>query len=310
MKKFVHKTIGFITFFCLLLFLTVFLNKYFSNFKIENNKHMLVIGHSHSECAYNDSLINGLINYSQSGDSYFYTYFKTKLLIDNNPQIDKVFIEFSNNQIEKHMDEWIWDDNFMLSKFPKYALFMDRVALNLLIENNPDCFKQSIVSVFKNNIKMLFKGLKYTNEIGGYRHLIRDKTDSLVANLALNNDPIDESQELSQNNIEYLQKIIKYCEQKEIKVFFIRSPLHKKYSENQNENLFQEILTNQFATVEFLDFSKFPLTNSQFGDLQHLNYKGAKIFSDWFAGLLNKGLLEKENKQTWIDDAINSRTIN
>ena len=310
MKKFVHKTIGFITFFCLLLFLTVFLNKYFSNFKIENNKHMLVIGHSHSECAYNDSLINGLINYSQSGDSYFYTYFKTKLLKDNNPQIDKVFIEFSNNQIEKHMDEWIWDDNFMLSKFPKYALFMDRVALNLLIENNPDCFKQSIVSVFKNNIKMLFKGLKYTNEIGGYRHLIRDKTDSLVANLALNNDPIDESQELSQNNIEYLQKIIKYCEQKEIKVFFIRSPLHKKYSENQNENLFQEILTNQFATVEFLDFSKFPLTNSQFGDLQHLNYKGAKIFSDWFAGLLNKGLLEKENKQTWIDDAINSRTIN
>ena len=52
---------------------------------------------------------------------------------------------------------------------------------------------------------------------------------------------------------------------------------------------------------EFLDFKEYPLTNSEFADLVHLNYNGAKIFSIWFNELLEKGILTKENKQQIID---------
>ena len=53
---------------------------------------------------------------------------------------------------------------------------------------------------------------------------------------------------------------------------------------------------------ELLDLSEFPLTNDQFGDLEHLNHKGAKVFSQWFDQMLKKDLLLKKNKQEWIDD--------
>lgn len=65
-----------------------------------------------------------------------------------------------------------------------------------------------------------------------------------------------------------------------------------------------------FPSIEYLDFSKFPLDNSEFGDLEHLNYKGAKVFSNWFAQLLNKGILEKSNKQELINGEIKARTHN
>ncbi|EPR71857.1 hypothetical protein ADIWIN_3150 [Winogradskyella psychrotolerans RS-3] len=60
--------------------------------------------------------------------------------------------------------------------------------------------------------------------------------------------------------------------------------------------------------MDYLDFSNFPLSNFQYGDLQHLNHKGANVFSEWFATLLQNGLLEKENKQAFINDMMLNET--
>ena len=62
------------------------------------------------------------------------------------------------------------------------------------------------------------------------------------------------------------------------------------------------MLKSKFSDTEFLDFSQFQLLNSEFGDLAHLNHKGATKFSIWFNNLLNNGLLEKDNKQKFIDN--------
>ena len=56
--------------------------------------------------------------------------------------------------------------------------------------------------------------------------------------------------------------------------------------------------------VEFLDFSKFPLENSEFGDLEHLNYKGAKVFSEWFNTIITKGVLLEYNPRETINREI------
>lgn len=283
------------------------LNKYFSNFKIDKNREILMIGHSHSECAFNDFLIPGLANFSQSGESYFYSYIKAKELIAQNPNINTLLIEFSNNQIDKHMGEWIWGDKYMSYRFPKYAQFMDLESLNLLIDNNPKCFEENIFPLIKNNFKMIVKGLDYKNEIGGYLYLKRNKTDSLVQDLSKKKETNNSITQVSYENLEFLQKIITYAEHQGIKVYLVRSPLHEKYTGFQNEQIFQDILNTKFSNIEFLDFSHFPLSNSEFGDLEHVNHKGATIFSNWFAGLLEKGLLEKFNKQSFINEEIKAR---
>ena len=311
MKRFLNKILVFCSFFCFLLIFIIVSNYYFSTIKIVNNKHLLLIGHSHSECAFNDSLITELANYSRSGESYFYMFFKTKLLLDNNSQIDHVFIEFSNNQIDKHMDDWIWGNTYMIRSFPKYASLMNGVAFKLLWDNNSSCFFQCIVPWLKHDFKMITKGFEYNkSEIGGYLYLMRDKTDSLLANFSANLQPFDDPRNISVKNIEYLRKIIEYCKRKGVKVFLIRSPLHEKYTGFKNEGIFQNLLIEKFSDVEFLDFSKIPLANSEFGDLEHLNYKGAKIFSIWFASLINNGLLDKFNKQAFINEEIQSGSHN
>jgi len=89
-----------------------------------------------------------------------------------------------------------------------------------------------------------------------------------------------------------------------VKVYLIRSPLHSKYTGIDNELKFKELLHKQLLNPEFLDFKDFPLQNDEFGDLEHLNYKGARIFSIFFNNLLSLNLLNKIDKQDFINNEI------
>lgn len=304
MKLFLSKIIFFSVLFFFLLFVILGSNRFFSKVSIDSKNHLLVLGHSHSECAFNDTLINGLVNYSQSGESYFYTYAKIKLIVDSNPQIDRVFIEFSNNQIDKKMDDWVWGDECLTFRFPMFASFMETDDFKLLLQNNRKSFVKSLVPWFQNNINYIFKRFERSNEIGAYLYLERQKVDSTIivdSSNSIINKPLAK---ISESNILYLQKIISYCRQRRIKIFLVRSPQHENYAGFENEVPFQNIRKKYFSTIEFLDFAKFPLPNDKFGDLEHLNHKGAKIFSIWFNNLLNNGLLEKSKKQDFIDDSM------
>lgn len=58
--------------------------------------------------------------------------------------------------------------------------------------------------------------------------------------------------------------------------------MNKNYNYQQNELIFQKIWKDKFKEVTFLDFKDFPLNDSDFADIEHLNDKGAKKFSTYF----------------------------
>ena len=88
----------------------------------------------------------------------------------------------------------------------------------------------------------------------------------------------------------------------------VRSPQHKNISRS-NEARLLRIKDEKFNNVEFLDFDKFPLQDDEYQDFGHLNYKGAKVFSQWFNELLKKGLLSKKNKSQFIASEIEKSRI-
>ncbi len=112
---------------------------------------------------------------------------------------------------------------------------------------------------------------------------------------------VADANSISWDNIRYLDTILNMLQKNGVKAFLIRSPAHPCSVHYNSEIIFKDLLQQRFANFEMLDFSKFPLAENEFSDCNHLNQKGAKIFSTWFDGLIKDGLFYKEDKQAFID---------
>ncbi len=311
MKKFIKKITYFIVL-PLLLLATLFLisNKVIkkrASFKVKDDINKLIVGHSHSECAFNDSLIDKTINFSNSGESYFYTYAKVKQLIHHNSNIKTVFLEFSNNAITDRMNDWIWGDIYMTERLSTYLPFLEEEDISLLYKNNKRTFIKASMKTFKNNIfKIITSNYDYTNKIGKYNRLEGSKIDSLL--IAYKKDPQEDMNALnfSNENLIYLEKTVEFLNNKAIDVYFVRSPQHKYYIDYQNEEYFLKFKDSVFSHVEFLDFNDFPADNVEQRDFGHLNNLGAEKFSIWFNKLLENGLLSTSDIEEFIKENMNS----
>lgn len=314
MRAFLEKIISILILFAIgilsFVFVIHFIVKHKSDFSLNAEEKFIIFGHSHPECAFNDGLIANFKNISKSGEGYFYTYQKVKEVLSEN-KIDAIFIEFSNNQISKHMDEWIWGFEKMNAYFPVHSPFMDISDILFLYNKNKNDFSKVIyTSTRKNFTKILSFDYSISKRYGAYNRLQRDKVAELKDKISVNSEATDKQQEVSNDNIKYLEKIIKYCNRKNTKVYLIRSPQHEYYP-RLNERILLEIKNDRFKNIEFLDFDNFPLLDEEFGDFGHLNYKGAEVFSLWFNELIKNNLLSKPNKAEYIEKEIEkARTHN
>lgn len=317
MKKFLKNIT--LSVFLIFTFITTII--VFTNHKIEKdncthlskNIKLLILGHSHAQYAFNDSLIDNSKNLAQAGELFFYTYLKLKKISNDNKQIQTIFLEFSNNQIVSEMDKWTESEEDILYRVPKYSPFMNYESYKYIFAKNPSALAKSFPLMFKNNINTLLTGNENYLEHqdwGGYFNHNKNNVDSLLQ--VRKKLKIDKKEKLmfSNVNLEYLYKIILFCKQRKIKLFLVRSPQHKEYPILSNERIFLKVIKNNLAQISFLDFNKFPLLNQDYVDLQHLNYKGAKKFSLFFNNLLRRGLLKIIDKQQFINNEIEKLSKN
>ena len=278
-----------------------------ASFKCKDGIHFVVLGNSHPEQAYNDSLIDHFQNLSQAAETYFYTYLKTRQLVEQNPRLDTFFIEFSNTDLLVDWNRFIWGSRVLFWRYPLYAPFMDFSEERVLMENNLSGLNGCLPVSLKDNLgRIIHHDLDYTGKIGGFVYNPRAKVDSFLAQKDLRQQ--FEARRLDQNtvcecNVLYLQKLMHYLADHGKKVYLIRSPLHPSYPGLGNEAKYQEIL-HGFGNIDYLDFKDFPLDNEDYVDLEHLNSRGGRIFSIWFNALIRQGLLQKVNKQQLIDENI------
>jgi hypothetical protein len=279
-----------------------------AKFQIPPNSTYIILGHSHPRCAFNDSLIDNFSNCAQSAEAYIFTLAKARNIIAQNKNIETVFIEFTNNQIDTVMNSWIWGDKnaYNYSIFFPFLNFSDQAVI---ARNNFGDFFNNVSAAAKDDIQTVAKhDLDYSDKIGGFFSLNVSKTDSFLALLPLTKKQDTVRYELSTPNIHYLKLLVAFCLEHNKKVFLVRSPLHPKYTGYVNEPDFKKILQSEFSNVDFLDFSKFPLADSEFADLEHLNRAGAKKFSLWFDKIIKAGVLERPYKQKFINDSMDSLT--
>ena len=315
-KKFIINSIIFflltLSIFSLLLFSTKNILKKGKFYSIDSTITSILLGHSHASDDFNDSLIEHFRNFGSPGESYYYSYFKAKKLIENNTHINTVFIVYTNNQINARADKWIWSEKYLNHTFPKYSAFIGWSDYKILLFKNWQAVLNSECLSLKQNLYFLLKSR--------YKNNYMDETDwgkfssvnGSSIDLLGDNDikEADESnkEEIAKINIQYLIKTIAFFNTNHIKTYLIRCPLHPNYK-TLNEIAFKQTLDYYHLTASFMDFKDYPLNNDAFLDLEHLNVKGANEFSIFFSHLLKDKILEKENRNDYIIHIIDSLKV-
>lgn len=237
MRSFIKSVVTFWVLFTIVLGLyditTTKIIQSFANFRLNTRPQIIVFGHSHSECAYNDSLINNLRNLSDSSEAYSYTYVKARKVLEQNESINTVLIEFTNGNIIEQMNDWIWDDINLSNNFTRLSPFVNTTDKIVFFKENPEGFISALFVSCKKRLGQIFKrDFIYTNRIGGYNYSVRDKIDSLIsASNNINKKELEfySGDKISEINLHYLVRTIELCKEYNKKVFLIRSPLHNNY---------------------------------------------------------------------------------
>jgi hypothetical protein len=234
----------------------------------------IIIGHSYSETAFDDSMITGIKNCSESGESYFYNYQKLKIILNYNEQVDTVFVNFSNNQVFSDMNDWIWGEKYMNYNLTKYQPWCEKEDILLCAKNNFFIFSQTQAVVIKNNLKKIIKN-NYSDPllVGGYKAMTQKITKE-----EKQGEINDNTYKISGTNLNYLKKMIELCNQKRIKVILLRPPVKEINLNQPVEVEFQKIRKNYFANIEFWDFINLPMDKKlHFFDNTHVNKEGSRI---------------------------------
>ncbi|HCY82975.1 MAG TPA: hypothetical protein DHV22_15955, partial [Xanthomarina gelatinilytica] len=173
-------------------------------------------------------------------------------------------------------------------QIPNYLAFFEIADHYLLATNNGLSYQQEVAKGILKNVKRILKNRYLTiDSLGGFRHVDSSRLAAILDTVSY--DPqkqysLNENR-LSKYDITYLNKMVTFCKNNNIQVIFVRSPYHVMFDGHRYENIFQAYKKEHFPNIPFLDFQDFPMDDSEFKDLEHLNLKGARKFSLWFEKL-------------------------
>jgi hypothetical protein len=264
--------------------------------RISDDINLVFAGDSYVECAVNDRLIDHSINIAQSGEAYLYSYAKIKALLEHNSQIQKVYVGFSFGDLLMEKEKsWVYGSEFVTEKIQYYNYLLDKSEKSLILRNNPIAYLSGLTKSVNNNFQAFVKSYSSENSrriiknFGGYKHLVRDKLNLDPELNLYKEQPVEKS--LVQEK--YLQMISEVCRQNSVELVLFSTPKYKSYNASIVVNIRQIWLEvrNSLPLDSLADFSAFTLPDSCYGDLTHLNFKGAEVFSRYLNEKLNhKGL--------------------
>jgi hypothetical protein len=271
----------------------IVLNYTLNNFRLvlSSSQSALVLGNSHPECAVNDIKYPTIKNLARSAEPLYYTQYKLKWLLKWNPQIKKVFVELSENQLESRMKDWIWSEESLqrhtISLFPYLGL-----------EHHLKAFKQRGAYYFGDlllALKRLISGVLICNEPEFFDHLnwggFQVQNGSHLKKVAsVKDNSFQEILNPDADNLAGLREISKIGKETGVEIIFIRCPYHKSAQCNF-ENSYLQFFRDQ-PSLKFKDFKNFDLGDDCFFDEYHLNGKGADIFTAHFVA--ENGLEKKK----------------
>lgn len=274
-RLFIHKVLLYVAFVCLFI-ITVWGVVVFNRpLLCKTDANVLFLGNSRIQYGIDDRLIPKSLNVGLNADNYVFAYLKLKLLKKYNPQIDTLFLGVDEASVFHY---------FQISGDKFHPFFWDVLTVDdwlFFLKNDRAIFQSPLEW-----LKILYPLKSYIEPvsfqqlgIGGFSELIRDK---LQVDIEKHKDVEEGHASKKRINLFqdlYLKKIVSFCCQENIKLFFLNMPSYP-IGDKDSDDLRNYALS--FKDIPYYDFETVQLPDSCYGDISHLNYKGAKIFTEIF----------------------------
>ncbi|MBA7546370.1 hypothetical protein ES705_38760 [subsurface metagenome] len=302
MKLFLKKSLFFLLIGTLLVFLffpiDYIYNKRVEKLILDRNISTLICGASHLMCSLDDKIIPNSTNTCLPAESYYYTYYKLKKILLNDNNLKYILLGLSFSSFRENFDSHIYGIGMTSYMYPKYFLILENREKLSLLKKNPIGLLKSIPYIYKKAFIAFFKSNKYTNYPFWGSFSDNENTNLSDKNIkaAINLHYYDTDSDLLQNffclQLEYLMKIIDLCTKKNIRLYLINAPVSNEYFYkipekfvNHYYNIIKKLKSNR--NVKILDYHNYQLPKNCFGDADHLNSNGAKIFSEKIISEIN-----------------------
>ncbi|MCQ2256423.1 MAG: hypothetical protein MJZ41_00345 [Bacteroidaceae bacterium] len=238
----------------------------------------LVLGNSRVQYGFDDRLVPETWNSAVNADNYNVIYWRLRMLHLRNPQLQRVMVICDQTQVFNYFKNipdkihpYYWD--VMTPEDWLGLLAHDSGALL-----NPLHYLKVIIP-----LKSLVSSISY-NElgIGGYTRLVRDKLDE-DESLRDESNQRRTIPQIHEYNVSYLRKIVAYCDVNNLELIFFNMPSYPTKSIVDGNKSLHIYVENNYPNVPFMDYELLQLPDSCFGDVNHLNYRGARVISERIA---------------------------
>lgn len=263
-----------------------------SNYRLDPTITDLYIGDSRIELAINDSLLPNSLNLGANSESYYYSYYKLEKILRNNHTIKRVFLGIGHHSFSSFYDRCV-TDRFAEETAPRYFNLLPRNEQLRIINAEEVNTGRLLRNYILEGLKKLFNGRK--NRYNG-----SFSNDLLVSNAKL--PTIDKRAQFhyftnkhlngySEQNIEYLRKIIGLCAVKNIELIALSAPQHSHYKNQIPTNFLEKYCAIiEQEKLNYIDLSSLPLQDDCFApDGDHVSMKGANIATTELRKLLQAG---------------------
>lgn len=284
MKLFLKKT-GLFFLVLLLLFITAFgvmdylVNKAFDSYRVDPKITTVFMGDSHPQCAVNDAFLPNARNFAQAAEASYYTYFKMKTLLENNPSIKKVYLGLGYHNISTHYDQYIYGGHAKDIAARYFFILPLQDKLTVLAKNPIDAV-ELLENAWNNGLKN--RKLENTDNtiLGHYENFFVDvaaRKSSMDKRLKLQFTENGQLRDCSEFNIGYFDKMAALCRSKNVSLIVINTPVHPYYKSRVPEKFrarYDEILNKN--RLKLFAFDTLTLNDSAYvPDGDHISAKGA-----------------------------------
>ncbi len=256
------------------------------------------LGNSHIETAVNDSIVSGAVNFGRSAEVSEYIYCKIKLLNHYNPGLTTVVVGFDPNLMwHEGSEHTLMHPTFIDMLTPRdWSMIISKGSYRDITHHLSRPFDVFKLLEYAKSILDKENGIKNSTGIGGFIYLKRDRLQRAIE--LSDKDSIEAPAEPNPVGAYFMDRIYDYCKGHGLRLIFLCPPQHKL---SKSSRVFVDIASERYPDIKFLNFIDMPLPDSCFADLDHLNYRGAKTFSEF----LETEIINNPASYEAITDSIN-----